>query len=70
MQEAHEDPHYQGHYDAAAACPSWAKDWDCMLDGDTNRPDLFATYNKVSSSTTLTLSMTVGSCGLPLIKSF
>ncbi|KAK9907951.1 hypothetical protein WJX75_000456 [Coccomyxa subellipsoidea] len=45
--ETHEDPHYQGYYDAAAACPSWAKDWDCMLDGDVNREELYTAYSKV-----------------------
>ena len=48
MQETHEDPHYQGLYDAGAACPSWAKDWDCMLDGDANREELPDAYNKVA----------------------
>lgn len=60
MQETHEDPFYQGFYDAGSACPSWAKDWDCMLDGDANREELPNTYNKVglrSQISTASLSM-------------
>jgi len=57
MQESHEDPKYLGYYDAAAACPSYAKDWDCMLDGDSNREELPDAYKKVSQ-----LTLVVSAC--------
>lgn len=50
-QEPHDDPNYLGYYDAAAACPPYAKDWDCMLDGDSNREKLPDTYKKVCQLT-------------------